>query len=474
MGKGNRFSIFSEGAEAEVDDIPVVSAQPVNLTPAPAAQQAKPAQKTKPVKQAVVKAKAPGNSVSGKVDSVSHSVLSRDGEVSSLDTYFVDFDVEGFGFEVYKKSTASHRISIISRLSIGTIAAVMAFVGTNRIMQIVNSRKPKIGYDKKRVAGAAKKISKNASRFAYYSGKARSTISRIGMALKGAPKSVPLWILSAGTGVVSSVTITKDIGQWFADAISDWQQTFKYNFNQNFSSSDFARLNAILVAGQEAKYQKDRNGLGIAISGRDIKLLSILASTKVMDAPLDIRTSAIIADTLKTVLDKYKTDKSKSDTETFDSLLSKVRMTIYVGDPENTRASSTDLQQITTEFRQLLLKFSRSIEDITEWDNEDVLVPIILIANRFTKIPGVLSKILTNSFAFGEVALTKTFDEDTQELVAQIDAANNLNRNDSGFFEYLKNFVLYHLGFNMDGQSGEVVPDESASTGYESLNIGGI
>lgn len=467
----NRFSIFNTGAEASPEEIPVITASPESSPQKAAAATAHKQNAAKPVTQ---KTKALTTAQPDKAGYVQHSILTRDGEVTSLDTYFVDFDVEGFGFEVYKKSTAAHRISIISRLSIGTIAGLMAFVGTNRVMQIVNSRKPKIGYDKKRVAGAAKKISKNASRFAYYSGKARSAISRAALALKGAPKNVPIWILTAGTGVVSSVTITKDIGQWFADAISDWQQTFKYNFNQNFSSSDFARLNAILIAGQEAKYQKDRNGLGIAISGRDIKLLSILASTKVMDAPLDIRTSAIIADTLKAVLDKYKTDKSKSDAESFDSLLSKVRMTIYIGDPDNIQASNADLQRISTEFKQLLFKFSRSIEDITEWDNEDVLVPIILIVNRFTKIPGVLSKIVTNSFAFGEVALTKTFDEDTQELVAQIDAANNLNRNDSGFLEYLKNFVLYHLGFNMDGQSGEVASEEPATSGYESLNIGGI
>lgn len=476
MSKKNRFSIFSEGAEVEADDIPII-AQP-QKSPATQAKRG-----DKPVNTQSTSALRTNSSgshvaqnvtVQAKMPKTQNTILKRDGEVSSLETYFIDFDVDGFGFEVYKRSTAAHRISIISRLSIGTIAAVIATVGTARITQILNSRKPRIGYDKKRVSGAAKGLAKRASRFAYYSGKMRSAMSRAALLLKGAPKTVPMWLLSAGTGAVTSVTLAKDIGQWIADAVSDWQQTFRYNFNQSFTSGDFARLNAILTAGQEARYQRDRNGVGVAISGRDIKLLSILASTTVMDIPLDIRTSATIADTLRTVLDKYYANRNGAQADSFDSLLSRVRMTLYIGDPESPQATKDDLDRISVEFKQLLLKFSRSIEDVVEWDNEDLLVPMILIINRFTKIPGVLSKIISNSFAFGEVALTKTFDEDTHELVAQIDAANNINRNDSGFLEYVKNFVMYKLGFNMDGQSGEVVPADEPHANYEAINMGGI
>lgn len=458
MSKGNRFSIFSEGAEMEPQDIPPISEQSSSTT-------------TKV--QTVRKRNASGGKItppapkttnpraSGKNDTYAGQMFTAVTPTTASDTlglYFVEFDIDGMGKALYSRETRGGRISVISRLSVGAIVALISVMGADKIMQVINAGKPRLGYEaKKRASVGAQRLKKGASRFAYYSGKARSAIARAGVFLKGAPKTLPIWLLSAGTGAIASLSIVKDLSQWFADAIADWQLTFKYQFNSLFKSSDFARLNAILMAGQEARFAKDRNGLAIPITGRDIKLLTILASTSVMDVPLDIRTSAIIADSLKSILDTLERKRS-SKSESLESLLARTRVVVYIGSPDDPKATQQDLRNIETEFRQLLTLFSRSIEDITEWDAEDILVPIFLIANRFTKIPGVLSKLVTNSVALGEAALTKTFDEDTHELVAQIDAVNNLNRNDSGFFEYLKNFVLYKLGYSMEGQD-PILPD---------------
>lgn len=458
MGKNNRFSIFSEGAEMDPLSIPPISDSPRSDSerPKPSAKQKA---SSRAPRQAVQDVRGPATQ-DPKPSQIGQlfTAVTPTSTSDTLGLYFIDFDIDGTGKALYARETRGGRISVISRLSVGAIVALASVLGADKIMQIINSGKPRLGYEaKKRAASGAKRLRKGASRFAYYSAKARSAVSRAGVLLRGAPKTLPIWLLSAGTGAVASLSIVKDLSQWFADAIADWQLTFKYQFNSTFKSSDFARLNSILMAGQEARFARDRNGLAIPVTGRDIKLLAILASTAVMDVPLDIRTSAIIADSLKSILQTLER-KRASASETLESLFMRTRIVIYIGSPDDPRASQQELRRMETEFRQLLASFSRSIEDATEWDAEDILVPIVLIANRFTKIPGVLSKLITNSVALGEAAFTNSFDDDTHELVAQIDAINNLNRNDSGFFEYLKNFIMYKLGLPMDGQDS-MAPD---------------
>lgn len=462
MSKGNRFSIFSEGAEAEPQDIPAIFESSSSATRARVAN--KRTASDKKVLPTASKASVPGASaMRPSYTGQMFTAVTQTTPSDTLGLYFVEFDIDGVGKALYSRETRGGRISVISRLGVGAVVALISVMGADKVMQIINAGKPRLSYEaKKRASAGARRLRKGASRFAYYSGKVRSAIARAGVVLKGAPKTLPVWVLSAGTGAIASLSIVKDLSQWFADAVADWQLTFKYQFNSAFKSSDFARLNAILMAGQEARFAKDRNGLAIPLTGRDIKLLAILASTTVMDVPLDIRTSAIIADSLKSIFDTL--DKKRSvGNESLESLLARTRIVVYIGSPDDPRATQQDLRKIETEFRQLLTLFSRSIEDITEWDMEDIMVPIFLIANRFVKIPGVLSKLITNSIALGEAAFTKTFDEDTHELVSRIDAINNLNRNDSGFFEYLKNFVLYKLGYPMEGQD-PILPDVSAES----------
>lgn len=240
-----------------------------------------------------------------------------------------------------------------------------------------------------------------------------------------------------GVSVGSMAAFWTEISQWFTDAATDYSMKRQFYFRDDGFNriTHFQRLGDLFKTGQLRQIPGDTAGhfYEVAFSPREVIALIILASEEVVGSrAFDLETTRVLTSVVA-----YAMKQASSQNVPLVNVLQRTEIKLPVGDPQSTTLTPEQAKYLDAEVHALLARFMRQIDDINDFDAEDLLVPITMCFDRLSFVPGVLSKTLSAVALGSDAIFADSFDEETQKILDQIE--HNSDR--PGIMDRIMDFI---------------------------------
>lgn len=378
-------------------------------------------------------------------------------EEGIIDMRYREVDIDKVGEVLYNDATNS--FYPVLRSGVGVLVVVAFYFGETAVVKMAEKRLMKKGLlapaDVRAGVETAQTASRKATR-AMRSKKGRTAwaklhqaanwvAQKVHTAANPSPKAGTLrkiggkivWVAAGGVSVGTQVAFWSELSEWWGDAATDFAMSRQFFFNDNFSrETHLKRLKEIFLAGQLRKIPGDTAGqlAYSTFSPAEVIALTMLASEKVVGSEsFDLETTRMLTNAVAQAM-KTAAEKNMK----LQDVLQQVEIKLPIADPASLSLTADKAKFLDSEVHALLRRFMRQVEDINDFDAEDILVPIAMCFDRLSFVPGVLSKAITAVALGSDAIFADSFEEETKEMIAQISEADP---DEPNLFDRLMNFV---------------------------------